>query len=1208
VFNVTPASQVQINLTGILLRDFAEMLFDLNQDRPRGSTTLAPSALSTVGLRRASQAPTVTVSNFTGIDIHVVSSPAACATHAGFVANGTTTRLEGVQPLGANSSSPTLCLRIAASAVSAIGERHPVLSLPIHSTSTLERLFLLKPASSFIDVHPGRTELFRLLDGRASPESILSEGPYLDAAYYDAEPVVEWCLQNQRLRSTIVDAFSLSKGQDLLSSNIWSPEDDMYVDHSNLICEDLSREASVATADGPEAAAGAIQRLPLTPERAATVVSGSTQSSGSKWLRPYLKSDSPEWTDMTCKRSLARERIMLPDSKWIWVNDWNVDLNGGLGTETDADGWSYEAAFENFSSVKRHYVRGDACRRRRWTRTRMIRPPRLKDPLRQMKLVWESCKDENGCYAVTVRSHIRIRNSTASRLSFFLFSPSWDEDRLAGTAKAGTDVHVPVAYGSAVYMRLARNAGVHEPTSVFECVVTDRFSIVPTSHTSSTFTRTCMHLEDVSGTTLHFLVELKSNKGILDICIHPIIRLVNLLPCQLECQVGQVNRSVDVRSSQQNPSAPKSVTKTETITLQSGDEGAYTAINPWRKPHISLRVPGYKWSSWKRIVNRKADSTWRPSEIEEEYFFASKGDTEYSEEFKALVRFERKGKQGDPLILILSVACGHCPTLRVYSQYWIVDKTGFGCRFSEGFVDILRTVPDPDTCRRSYVLKEEAEDPDLASDMTIPGHQWSIGSSGMSLYFSRREKLTLTVETGIDQVRKKSKSSKSNWIAPLDISNVIPKTVFSVDECNGPRRFELAIHVTLCPGQFTRTMMISILPRYQIINLLHRELVIAQDGCLDAETLIPSQSSISFHWEKSSMSPQVRLGAPSPDERARGNYERCWTNGRLQLDKIGITSLRLPTTNTLVKVPMVVQAEVRLATKEQPSAVVVVVWSGSDKSNPLYMLRNRSQHTILCRQPLQDEDSELLGPEGDIGHLETCSGQANGSSPFECGADMGPMLRSFLGLDRVEEFVWILKPGSVTCFGFDDPEKPHILEWTYVNSRKSHFDKRLKKAILEVDAMGSFSLLSLPGGPQVRCQIRAEHSTKVIEFIEVGASGREDELVAIHAIDSLRQHGVHFQEMLSFDEHGKGDRADLADDDEDVSFSVRIAVPELSISVVDNADPRFYGREILLAQFEQMFLSFSQTREGYHEFEARLMGFQVDNHVEKSIHPVLVSG
>jgi hypothetical protein len=81
---------------------------------------------------------------------------------------------------------------------------------------------------------------------------------------------------------------------------------------------------------------------------------------------------------------------------------------------------------------------------------------------------------------------------------------------------------------------------------------------------------------------------------------------------------------------------------------------------------------------------------------------------------------------------------------------------------------------------------------------------------------------------------------------------------------------------------------------------------------------------------------------------------------------------------------------------------------------------------------------------------------------------------------------------------------------------------------------------------------------------------------------------------------------DTSDEDEEVAFGFRVETPSLLVSVVDNADPVVQGREILLARAENLFFSFSQTREGYHEGELRMMTFQVDNHVRKSIHPILV--
>jgi len=501
VLNVTPACAIQVNLTGVLLRDFSAMKFDVLRDRQgegeeSPAAVLNPSILSTIGLRRATEAPSITVHNRTGFDIHIVPDNANFPPDAGLVSDGTATELDTVFT-NFDDTNVLLSLRVADSATGMIGERRPVSSLPVFSSGAV-RLLLLTPTVPPNVLEPGQAELLRLLDGRSSPESMLSEGLLLDTTYYNAEPVIEWCMQNQRLRSTIADVFTLPKGRDLLSSNVWSPEDEVNLEDTRIVYEHFGQEAPVES-DGPEAAAGAIEKRPTSPERIVATITNNVPHK-SNWLRPYLKNDSPEWTDMTCMLSMARERVMLPDSRWFWINDWTVDVNGKLGEETDADGWSYETDFETFSRRKRHYNRGDTCRRRKWTRARMIKPPPIDDPFRPLKFVWETTRDDNGCFTVTVRSHIRIKNTTNSSLTFFVFSPSWDEDKCVGTSRSGEYVDIPVPLASAVYMRIAKATGNDTPVSLSDCVYSEKFAIVPTSHTASSFIRTSFDLEDVSGT------------------------------------------------------------------------------------------------------------------------------------------------------------------------------------------------------------------------------------------------------------------------------------------------------------------------------------------------------------------------------------------------------------------------------------------------------------------------------------------------------------------------------------------------------------------------------------------------------------------------------------------------------------------------------------------------------------------------------------
>lgn len=1249
---------MNLNFTSLLLKAIAEMNLSLfRRDNQDGENNLASGedanrlllALETINKRKATVSPSVKLENESGLDFIVSPTNSMWMVSEQKVVNaGSHVFLESYFGLGefqnhsdiGSQSVPTVALYLAPSSCLLVGERQPILNLPVVASSdpsvSLHRLYPIASLDSCrIPTCSPILSQFRDASARGSPDTNVSGTSMANNSsfvYYNAEPVVEWCMQNQRLRSSITDVFSLEAGRDLLSSHIWSPDDEHNFDPEIWRDQLRDMKSSSPSWDGKETVSSDRGNSSVLPNMTTT----SHLTHKGHWVRPYLKNDSPEWTDMTCTLRMARERVMLPDNNWIWLDDWTVDLSGTYGEETDADGWEYEADFETFNRTRRFYRRGDACRRRRWTRTRIVRPPKLNDPFRQLFIVWQLLRDEYGNVTVTLRSQLVLHNSTASSLTFFAYSPSWEEDKFLGEVPPGEKLYVPVPLASATNLRIGKRCKpAGDSKSIEDFAVSRRVMIVPTSYSSSVFVRTSIKMEDFPVETsptdaasgeLHYLINVECTKGRVNVFVEPVLRVINLLPCQLQCEFGEVLHRSNSRRRETKRSGmggnSKRIIGREKLTIPIGDEGKCTAVNPASKPHISLRVPGYQWSPWQRVVNRKAESfTWNPSVAEQDCHLPSdKGDVDYMEEYKSAVRFERIGKAGGPLVLIVSVEVGHCPTIRVYAQYWILDKTGFGCRFCDGFVDILGTVPDSETSRRSRLLPEEARDPVIQKDMSIPGHQWPIGMSGMSLFFSNKDKFSMSIESDVaeEQFIKGKAKLRSKWTSPMDVSIVIPKTVFSVDEHSGSRRFELAMSVTVCPGFFARSKLITLFPRYQIVNLLARELVVAQDGCLKSATVIPSQSSVPFHLERQSLPPKVRLGAPSPFEMESNMYEQCWTNGSIQLDKVGITSMRFPVEESLSAQPMVVQAEVRLATKDQSSAVVVVIWSTNEKSNPLYLLRNLTSRTIICRQPLQEEVDDFKNPADSMISLESCGGGYSSTSKrslvhnggFECGSEIGPMIRSFWGLDRIEEFVWILRKRQVTCFGFDDPEKPHILEWTCVNENDPHFNKRSKKAFVEVDAMGSTSALSFPGGMEIRCHIIAEHSTKVIEFFEPNRSNAGFNRAFSFGLDQLRQSGKHLEAMIESGDgrsQSKSVRRREAEEDEEAAFSLRLDIPAVALSVIDNATPMMAGREILLALFDHFIFEFSQNLEGYHEFELTLMTLQVDNHVHQAVHPVLVS-
>ena len=1258
-FNLSVASPdvINMNLTGVLLSDLTEMEFaffrakhnNLKKKRVPSRLDYMPE-ISQVGTLdgASSTAATQPISfiNESGVDIVICpmkfmnfepsddwdinSSSDAIHVERGSRVSLDSNFINGDCKKTSNIAS-SIAVGLSKSSELQLGKRKPILNLQMKSDIDHSiKLCKLIPSN-----RRQRETSSRKFDC-ASPETTISDFSATDhsrKSMYHYEPVVEWCIQNQRLRTSTVDIYSIEKGKDLLSSQMWSPGDEFYLDMGQ-----------VKDVDGLTGVIDGKDYLSFESEDDLSDNINSTRSRiTGNWLRPYLKNDAPEWTDMTYILRLSRERVMLPDPNWIWVNDWTVDLNGEYGVTIDGDGWEYGVDFQEFNRSRRFYKRGDNVRRRRWTRTRIVKPPPLTDPLRPLQLVWETRRESDGSLLVRVRSPLTIHNQTSMTLSFFAFSYSWKNDQFIASIKPNESKSVPISLASATYIRLARKNIAHHDSDMqneeihSKYMMSERVMVLPTSFNSTVLHRTSIRWTEnktnsTSRNCLNFLIHVKCVGSITSLYVEPVLRIINLLPCHLQCKFGEMARSRKVENQDVSEEMNRhNIYEKEIISIDTSKDAKVLSVNPLIKPHLSLRLPGYKWSSWQRIVNRgKKTDTWVPSEEEEaDIFQGNEGDIDHATEFKSIVRLDRLVDGGDPLVVIIGVQCGHCPTLRVWAQYWILDKTGFGLRFADEFTGILGNIPTGYSSRRSYFISSESNDEDIAKDLGLPGHQWSIGMSGMSLYFSKKEKIAFCIESGAGIDSGEKSQISSSWGSFMDISNVMPKTIFSLEEYGGPRRFELSLSVSLCPSVYSRTKLITIFPRYQIVNLLNETIFVAQDGCLKSETAIPSQTSVPFHLDVSSLAPCIRLSVAYDINRlVRGSFDGMWTNGCIRLDKIGITSMRLPTPKKTVN-PMVIQAEVRLATPKQSSAVVIVIWSTNEASNPLYLLRNRSPYTILCSQQHDEEKTKVndhveheglshenlsnkeyltLNYKREMDGLEAlrdtlqCRSnlfeiEENNEEKIKCSA-LDPLIGGLFMNDKEKEFIWRLPRDKVMCFGFEDPEKPHILKWACIDVKEMASDQKNKRfATLEVNGMGSSSILTLMDGRQVICQIKAEHSTKVIEFSELKHNLSVSSLS--NRVDIVSEFATLLRDETEHEEDGEVD-------DDFIALKFRVDLLGVAISVVDNISEAISGREILYFQSDSWLIQFSQSREGYHEIELRLMSLQVDNHVARTAHPVLV--
>ncbi len=901
------------------------------------------------------------------------------------------------------------------------------------------------------------------LASRSSP-SMFRMGSYES---FEVEPVVEFVMENQRLTPDISDVYDIEKGHDLLDSKVWSP----------------------------------------------ALVSANER----RWLPPYhLEGDAPEWSDTSCTIHRTKHSVKLPDSSWFWINDWEVDIGEG----TDADGWEYTTDFGAFNQTHRRYMRGDSCRRRRWTRTRAVRQSKTSGALTNFYMVLDISK-ESGITSLKARSRFRVVNDTSLSISIWSLPHSQEGQVLLGSVAPAQSLCVPILHSVASFIRLASSVSYSSEDEISESIM-----IIPTGFTSNRFIRTSFRC-DLSQKTCHFLLHLRSERGVVDIIIQPVLTLLNLLPCQMQIQLGELKRG--------------NIERTEERTVDTGID-THCSVNCRMRPHLSIKVPGYQWSRWNMIINRESNtSTWLPTENFQRTLYETSSDDPYANEMKTVLQLEHICDGGGQLQLIMSVDPGPVPVLRFYAQYWIIDKTALGLSLTCG--SKVGSHLEAESLRKTYLpqnVRKEIPEEEMKAD----GHEWSLGMCGMTLFFSAVKTISFSVC---------SDYSSSNWSSSIDVDKPMPesvKTAISVEDLDESKRFELAYNVTRCPSLFSRTSIIAFYPRYQVVNLIGEDIYVAQEGALGFNTHIAKQSCMHISGIDSQLLPKIRFSvAPALN---------LWTLGGIELDKIGITSIRIP---TATEGTLVVQCEVRLASKRQDSAVVVVIWASNKEQNPLYLLRNTSQKTVFCAQ--------LLSP-----NIDQQASQLSQNLSFvdsflpQCGSGFDPYEYD----DNCHnEFVWSLRPGESKVFGFCNPEKSHILQWSVNQS-----DLLLQRgADVDVDMVGFSTSCVISDGEELHCTVQADRSTKVVLFSSDDGA-------------------------VSYDEFA-------ADIEDFVALSLKVDLPGIAVSVVDNASLVAPAREIFLVCVEDWKFNIAQSREGFHELEMKLARIQVDNFMFDTDHRVLVS-
>ncbi len=282
-----------VNSTSEIIQRLFSEFSDKNQDSTESSTTFHRQT------DQESKSKLVKIKNDSGINLMVCpteSSQSDCHNYDDIQSNSSNAILleSGTDITIETGGDTLLTLAVVLDPKNTIGDFLPLLNLPSVSSGG---------------------EQIRRHDMIPKQDDITSKKIPLNM-----EPVLEYCVENQRIRSAFNDTSTLDDGVDLLSAQIWSPSDQIL-----------------------------------------------TRGYGNHWLHPYMDGDVNEWSDMSGSLRLSKEEAMLPDNKWVWANDWEVDVSGEYGVDIDADGFSYGEDFTKLK-IRRFFKPGDTCRRRRWIR------------------------------------------------------------------------------------------------------------------------------------------------------------------------------------------------------------------------------------------------------------------------------------------------------------------------------------------------------------------------------------------------------------------------------------------------------------------------------------------------------------------------------------------------------------------------------------------------------------------------------------------------------------------------------------------------------------------------------------------------------------------------------------------------------------------------------------------------------------------------
>ena len=292
------------------------------------------------------------------------------------------------------------------------------------------------------------------------------------------------------------------------------------------------------------------------------------------------------------------------------------------------------------------------------------------------------------------------------------------------------------------------------------------------------------------------------------------------------------------------------------------------------------------------------------------------------------------------------------------------------------------------------------------------------GEMGMLLYDPRRvKKVSVCVGEEV-----------GSWSKPLDVEGVVDRGVFEVS--GEETSYELSLSISVCPGVFGSSKLVTVAPRFVIVNCLDEDVWLRQAEVEDRPPLLlKARGRTPFYWASRHAQKRREMQIMIPGKTG-------WSYGGVGLENVGGTAVLLPEEgDPRRRAPTVMHVEVKLGEGEEECAVVAALWKPRVVDPPLYAVHNYT--------------------------------------PYEV---------HFVQLDvRTSKPRWVLPPGETTMYGWEYPCLRHVLFLRLFNPKvpekkfccEMYLDKVLDGEVID---MGK-------GLGKVYLKVLAEDGSKVLKIV-----------------------------------------------------------------------------------------------------------------------------